>query len=180
MCRAATGIGERRPQAAAPIEHPTVPCHSFMTNIADSIVVARAARRVLRGRVRSPLAAQMWARSHGATDAEIEGLGIVLTATKRRMPLAGKRCSSSSAIFKSAGLSLLGTEGLGGMGGGQATHQQELFHQSGFIRGNRACSFAIEIIKAVRIPCKKAFYFQFWPLHQSWRSCRLAPKHHLS
>src|SRR5260370_23956637 len=80
-----------------------------MTNIADSIVVARAARRVLRGRVRSPLAAQMWARSHGATDAEIEGLGIVLTATKRRMPLAGKRCSSSSAIFKSAGLSLLGT-----------------------------------------------------------------------
>jgi hypothetical protein len=79
------------------------------------------------------------ARSHGATDAEIEGLGIVLTATKRRMPLAGKRCSSSSAIFKSAGLSLLGTaprsRGAWGMGGGQATHQQELFHQSGFFRG---------------------------------------------
>jgi hypothetical protein len=95
--------------------------------------------RLLRGRVRSPLAAQMWARSHGAIDAEIEGLGIVLTATKRRMPLAGKRCSSSSAIFKSAGLSLLGTaprsRGAWGMGGGLATHQQELFHQSGFFRG---------------------------------------------
>jgi len=103
--------------------------------------LARRARssRLLRGRVRSPLAAQnVGAKSR---DTEIEGLGIVLTATKRRMPLAGKRCSSSSAIFKSAGLSLLGTaprsRGAWGMGGGQATHQQELFHQSGFFRGTK-------------------------------------------